>query len=153
MITTYQQILLDFGLNADDAEGQSWCVFFFSPLQTDSYMYYGTDLDNKDHLNYETVQKTDELVVAAAQLAGQMALRLVHDLILDLDTSRYSSLLTNAVSGVYTHIQQLSRVCVCVFVSRRNVGRHVNICTLSSAVRPVKGSESELVGPSQRQFH
>lgn len=80
-------------------------------------MYYGTDLDNKDHLNYGTVQKTDELVVAAAQLAGQMALRLVHDLILNLDTSRYSSLLTNAVSGVYTHIQQLSRVCVCVCLS------------------------------------
>lgn len=27
MITAYQQILLAFGLNADDAEGQSWCVF------------------------------------------------------------------------------------------------------------------------------
>lgn len=95
----------------------SFGVFvFFSPLQTDSYMYYGTDLDNKDHLNSETVQKTDVLVVAAAQLAGQMALRLVHDLILNLDTSRYSFLLNNAVSGVYKHIQQLSRVCVCVCV-------------------------------------
>lgn len=83
--------------------------FHFISPNTDCYMYYGTDLDNKDHLNYETAQKTDALVVAAAQLAGQMALRLVHDLILNLDTSRYSFLLTNAVSGVYRHIQQLSR--------------------------------------------
>lgn len=77
-------------------------------------MYYGTDLDNKDHLDYETRQKTSEVTVAAAQVAGQMALRLVHDHILNLDTRRYSSVLSKAVFQVYIHILQLSQVCVCV---------------------------------------
>lgn len=90
-------------------------VFFF-PLQTDSYMYYSTDLDNKDHLNYLTGQKTSEVTVAAAQIAGQMALRLVHDHLLKLDTSRYSSVVNKAVSGVYRRILQLSQVCECVCV-------------------------------------
>lgn len=103
-------------------------------------MYYSTDLDNKDHLNYLTGQKTSEVTVAAAQIAGQMALRLVHDHLLKLDTSRYSSVVSKAVSGVYRRILQLSQVCVCV--TRRSFGRHVNLCILSSAVRSVEGRES-----------
>lgn len=87
-------------------------VFFSLPLQTDSYMYYGTDLDNKDHLNYQTGQKTSEVAVAAAQVAGQMALRLVHDHLLSLDTRRYSSVVDKAVRRVYTRVLQLSQVCV-----------------------------------------
>lgn len=80
-------------------------------------MYYGTDLDNKDHLNYQTSQKTSEMTVAAAQVAGQMALRLVHDHLLRLDTTRYGSVLTNAVAQVYKRLVQLSMVCVGVCVS------------------------------------
>lgn len=84
------------------------------PPQANSYMYYGTNLDNKDHLNYLTVQKTSEAAVAAAQLAGQMALRLVHDHVVKLDTSRYSSVLNNAVRLLYNRINLLTKVCVCV---------------------------------------
>lgn len=105
-------------------------------------MYYGTDLDDRDHLNYQTVQKTSEVTVVAAQVAGQMALRLVHDHLLKLDTSRYSSVVNKAVERVYRRILQLSQVCECVSVTRRSIGRHGNLCALSSAVRSVEGSES-----------
>lgn len=115
---------------------------FFSSLQTDSYKYYGTDLDNKDHLGYETSHKASELIVVAAQVAGQMALRLVHDHLLKLDTTRYSLVVRNAVVRVNKRILQLSQVCECVSVTRRSIGRHVNICILSSAVRSVEGSGS-----------
>lgn len=77
-------------------------------------MYYGTELDNKDHLNYKTTQKTSELAVAAAQVAGQMALRLVHDHLLSLDAQHYASVLDKAVARIYRRNVQLSRVCVCV---------------------------------------
>lgn len=87
------------------------------PLQTDSYEYYGTNLDNKDHLNYQTTQKYSEMTVAAAQVAGQMALRLVHDHLLKLDVSRYGSVLTKAVAQASNRLVQLSKVCVCVCVS------------------------------------
>uniref|UniRef100_H3D7Z0 Transferrin receptor 1b n=1 Tax=Tetraodon nigroviridis TaxID=99883 RepID=H3D7Z0_TETNG len=83
--------------------------FHFISKNTDSYMYYGTDLDNKDHLNYQTGHKTGEVAAAAAQVAGQMALRLAHDHLLKLDTRGYSSLLQNAVSRVYKRILQLSQ--------------------------------------------
>lgn len=57
------------------------------------------------------------MTVVAAQVAGQMALRLVHDHLLKLDTSRYGSVLTQAVAQVYKRLLQLSKVCVCVCVS------------------------------------
>ncbi|XP_076617818.1 transferrin receptor 1b [Chaetodon auriga] len=83
--------------------------FHFISPNTEAYTYYGTNLDSKDHLNYETNYHTSEMTVVAAQLAGQMALRLIHDHLLSLDVSRYSSVLTKAVSRVYRRVSQLSQ--------------------------------------------
>uniref|UniRef100_A0A3Q1JRJ8 Transferrin receptor 1b n=1 Tax=Anabas testudineus TaxID=64144 RepID=A0A3Q1JRJ8_ANATE len=58
------------------------------------YTYYGTNLDNMDHLNYQTNHRTSEMTAVAAQFAGQMALRLVHDHMLSLDV-------------IFRHINQL----------------------------------------------
>lgn len=103
----------------------SGCAFFFyyyehcievAPprvclcLKTEAYTYYGTNLDNMDHLNYETNHHTSEMTAVAAQLAGQMALRLAHNHLLSLDVSRYSSILARAVARVYRRINQLSKV-------------------------------------------
>ncbi|XP_033964433.1 transferrin receptor 1b [Pseudochaenichthys georgianus] len=84
--------------------------FHFINLNEETYSYYGTDLDNKDHLDYKTNHHTSEMVALAAQFAGQMALRLVHDHVLypSLDVSRYSSVITKAVVRVYKRINQLS---------------------------------------------
>ena len=79
-------------------------------LKTEYYPYYGTNLDNMDHLNYQTNQRTSEFTAVAAQFAGQMALRLVHDHLLNLDVNRYSNVISKAVYRVHRRIIQLSQV-------------------------------------------
>ncbi|XP_034717508.1 transferrin receptor 1b [Etheostoma cragini] len=83
--------------------------FHFISPNTEAYSYYGTILDNKEHLSYTTGHLTSEIVASAAQFAGHMALRLVHDRLLSLDVGRYSSVLTKAVARVYKRINQLSQ--------------------------------------------
>ncbi|XP_059183204.1 transferrin receptor 1b [Centropristis striata] len=83
--------------------------FHFISPDTEGYSYYGTNLDNMDHLDYQTNHHTTEMTVAAAQFAGQMALRLVHDHLLSLDVGRYSGLLTMAVVKVFKRINELSK--------------------------------------------
>lgn len=79
-------------------------------LQIEAYTYYGTNLDSMDHLNYQTNHHTSEMTAVAAQFAGQMALRLIHDRLLNLDVSRYSSVVTSAVGRVNGRISQLKQV-------------------------------------------
>lgn len=83
---------------------------YVSPLKSEVYTYYGTQLDTMDQLNSETNNQTNEITAIAAQFAGQMALHLVHDHLLSLDVNRYSKTLTKAVAGVYKHIRLLSQV-------------------------------------------
>uniref|UniRef100_A0A8P4G223 Transferrin receptor 1b n=1 Tax=Dicentrarchus labrax TaxID=13489 RepID=A0A8P4G223_DICLA len=64
--------------------------FHFISPNSETYAYYGTSLDNKDHLNYQTNHRTSEVTAVAAQFAGQMALRLIHDHVLNLDVGRYT---------------------------------------------------------------
>lgn len=82
----------------------------FLCLKKEYYTYYGTNLDSMDHLDYQTNHHTGEITVIAAQFAGQMALRLVHDHLLNLDVSRYGGLITKSVSQVYRRVKQLSQV-------------------------------------------
>ncbi|XP_075936537.1 transferrin receptor 1b [Anarhichas minor] len=81
--------------------------FHFISPNTESYTYYGTNLDTMDHLDYQTNHHTSDMAAVAAQFAGQMALRLVHDHLLRLDVSRYSGVVTKAVVRVYRRINQL----------------------------------------------
>ncbi|CAL8295029.1 unnamed protein product [Lota lota] len=70
----------------------------------EAYSYYGTGLDNQNHLDYATGWKTPETAVAAATLAGQMALRLVHDHKLPLDPRRYSNAISELVNPLVRRI-------------------------------------------------
>lgn len=83
--------------------------FHFISPNIEAYTYYGTNLDSMDHLNYQTNHHTSEMTAVAAQFAGQMALRLIHDRLLNLDVSRYSSVVTSAVGRVYRRISQLKQ--------------------------------------------
>lgn len=64
-------------------------------LQQESsvYTYSGTELDTRNNLNMITEEKLLELSVSAAEVAGQMALRLVHDHILTLDVDEYTRII------------------------------------------------------------
>lgn len=83
--------------------------FHFISVNAEYYTYFSTNLDNMDHLRYQTSHSIGEMTAAAAQLAGHMALRLVHDHLLAFDVSRYSGVLTTSVSQVYRRINQLTR--------------------------------------------
>lgn len=83
--------------------------FHFIPSNTESYPFYGTMLDSMDHLNYQTSQRTSDVAATAAQFAGLMTLRLVHDHLLSLDVSRYYGAITKAVIPIYKRIIQLTQ--------------------------------------------
>lgn len=81
--------------------------FHFTSPNMEYYTYFGTKLDSKDHLSYQANHRIGEMVAAAAQLAGRMALRLVHDHLLRFDVNRYNGVLTKSVSKAYIRVNQL----------------------------------------------
>ncbi|KAK5849960.1 hypothetical protein PBY51_014252 [Eleginops maclovinus] len=99
--------------------------FHFINLNEEAYCYYGTNLDSKDHLDYKTNNRTSEMAALAAQFAGQMALRLVHDHMLhpSLDVSRYSSVVNKAGYRVLQRINQLSQTGQLKEVNSKWLGR------------------------------
>uniref|UniRef100_A0A4W4HAC9 Transferrin receptor protein 1 n=1 Tax=Electrophorus electricus TaxID=8005 RepID=A0A4W4HAC9_ELEEL len=73
---------------------------FVSDEASPHYKYFGTPLDTKDRLDIATGQKVGDFCVSAAQVAGQMALRLVHDHLLRLDVTTYTSFLRKHVAKI-----------------------------------------------------
>lgn len=63
-----------------------------------------------DHLNYKTNHRTSNVSAAAAQFAGLMTLRLVHDHLLHLDVGRYYGPITKSVLQIYKQVNQLTQV-------------------------------------------
>lgn len=84
--------------------------------QASAEEYFGPILDDKAPLDNVTNQKVVELSVLAAQVAGQMALRLVHDHILRLDVTKYSDVITNHVNAIIQHVDALKNNNVMLFV-------------------------------------
>lgn len=85
------------------------CIVF-RKKKTESYTYYGTNLDSRDHLNYNTNQGTSKMTARAAQLAGLMALRLTYTQVLEVDMNHFRSVVGAAVGHVYKHILRLTQV-------------------------------------------
>ncbi|XP_056105078.1 transferrin receptor 1b [Rhinichthys klamathensis goyatoka] len=81
--------------------------FSFVSKATTDYEYFGTDLDSKTELDRVTGQKVVDLSLVAAQVAGQMALRLVHDHILKLDVTTYGDVITKHVGGIISRVNSL----------------------------------------------
>ncbi|XP_065114458.1 transferrin receptor 1b [Paramisgurnus dabryanus] len=73
------------------------------------YKYFGTALDDEDHLKTTTGQKLGEVSMAAAQVAGQIALRLVHDHILKLDVTKYGEEIGKRVNAIVDCTNDLKR--------------------------------------------
>lgn len=80
---------------------------FVSDTTSSDYKFYGTALDNKENLDIATQQKLGDYCVSAAQVAGQMALRLVHDHILRLDVTSYTTLIRKHVASINVQVNQL----------------------------------------------
>ncbi|GAA6086083.1 transferrin receptor 1b [Tachysurus ichikawai] len=80
---------------------------FVSDSETSDYKYFGTFLDTRESLNQATEGKLLNVCVSAAQMAGQMALRLVHDHILNLDVSEYNKVIMNNVLKITKEIRNV----------------------------------------------
>ncbi|XP_058232511.1 transferrin receptor 1b [Hemibagrus wyckioides] len=84
---------------------------FVSDRIASDYPYFGTSLDTRKSLYQATEGKLLDVAVSAAQMAGQMALRLVHDHILNLDVSEYKRVLMkniNKITGQIRNVKTLS---------------------------------------------
>ncbi|KAF4075617.1 hypothetical protein AMELA_G00220850 [Ameiurus melas] len=72
--------------------------------------FSGTDLDTRENLDAATKQKLLEVCVSAAQFAGQMTLRLVHDHILNLDVDEYTRIIRKNMRGIGKQIKQVAAI-------------------------------------------
>ncbi|KAL4631066.1 transferrin receptor protein 1-like [Arapaima gigas] len=82
---------------------------FTSFKDAGDYPYFWTLLDNKDRLDYATGHLTANVAVTAAQVAGHMVLRLVHDYLLRLDVDKYKLILRSHVSQIVRRSTQLKQ--------------------------------------------
>uniref|UniRef100_A0A8C9VB30 Transferrin receptor protein 1 n=1 Tax=Scleropages formosus TaxID=113540 RepID=A0A8C9VB30_SCLFO len=82
------------------------CNLIYS--QGPDYQYFGTLEDTRQKLEYIMSTRTTQFAMAAAQVAGHMALRLVHDHLLRLDVSKYNSKIRSYVSQINRLVSQQS---------------------------------------------
>ncbi|RXM37020.1 Transferrin receptor protein 1 [Acipenser ruthenus] len=75
----------------------------------DTYPYFGTKEDNLSNLNSRTGNRIDDIARAAANVAGQMVLRLTHDHQLSLDFDRYNGELFSFVLKINRFAKQLKK--------------------------------------------
>lgn len=80
-----------------------------SPLHQ-TYPYFGTMFDTREQLNAVTSNQVPQLAVKAAHFAGHIALRLVHDHLLQLDVSRYDKVIRMQVAHINSQIKDIKRV-------------------------------------------
>lgn len=67
-------------------------------------------LDTQEKLNQVTNRQVPQLAKLAAQFAGHMALRLVHDHILRMDLMKYDKLIRTDVVLINTKFKAIRRV-------------------------------------------
>ncbi|KAM7401141.1 hypothetical protein PAMA_005367 [Pampus argenteus] len=64
------------------------------------YPYFGTLLDTREKLNSATSHQVPQMAEIAAQFAGHMALRLVHDHLLEMDLTKYDRIIRSHVAQI-----------------------------------------------------
>ncbi|XP_071383486.1 transferrin receptor protein 1-like [Centroberyx affinis] len=74
------------------------------------YQYFGTLLDTREKLYAATSNQTPRLAVTAAQFAGQMALRLVHDHLLRMDLQKYDNIIRSRVAEINRKVKSVQRM-------------------------------------------
>lgn len=78
-------------------------------LQNSGNYPFGTSLDTEEQL-ISVVGSHLSVAVVAGQVAGQMALRLVHDHLLKLDVQAYTSKIRASVVQINKRLRQLTSV-------------------------------------------
>uniref|UniRef100_A0A8C7FXZ1 Transferrin receptor 1b n=1 Tax=Oncorhynchus kisutch TaxID=8019 RepID=A0A8C7FXZ1_ONCKI len=83
----------------------------FRFVSQEVYPHYGTSFDNKEYLGFATAHHLGSIATGAGLVAGQLALRLVHDHVLYLDVLRYRKVLSQSVVNINQRLKQVTRVC------------------------------------------
>ncbi|XP_045558605.1 transferrin receptor protein 1 isoform X1 [Salmo salar] len=81
----------------------------FRFVSQEVYPHYGTSFDNKEYLGFTTAHHLGSIATGAGLVAGQLALRLVHDHVLCLDVQRYRKVLTQSVVNIIQRLKQVTR--------------------------------------------
>uniref|UniRef100_A0A8C4ZXJ5 Transferrin receptor protein 1 n=1 Tax=Gadus morhua TaxID=8049 RepID=A0A8C4ZXJ5_GADMO len=76
---------------------------------TSDYPYLDTPLDTKEQLSKATSYQVTKLALDAAQVAGQMTLRLVHDYLLSFDLQGYDQLITVYTADITRKVLMLQK--------------------------------------------
>lgn len=74
------------------------------------YPHFGTNLDTRENLNSVTASQVPQLAVRAGQFAGHIALRLVHDHLLQMDLKKYNQLIRSHVVQINGKVKAVQRV-------------------------------------------
>ncbi|TUX35876.1 Mitogen-activated protein kinase kinase kinase 15 [Bagarius yarrelli] len=102
-----------------------------------SYKNFGTVLDTRENLNMATGMKLLDVCMSAAQMAGQMTLRLVHNHILSLDVDEYKRVIRMNMKKISDEIKKIEAF-------NANASSVLKDTWLSSAVSSYSSSVSVL---------
>uniref|UniRef100_A0A1A7YT03 Transferrin receptor protein 1 n=1 Tax=Iconisemion striatum TaxID=60296 RepID=A0A1A7YT03_9TELE len=75
-----------------------------------SYRYFGTLLDTQEKLNTATSSQVPQLAETAGRFAGSIALRLVHDHLLQLNLMKYDKVIRSNVAKINAKIKGVQRM-------------------------------------------
>uniref|UniRef100_A0A1A8IDL2 Transferrin receptor protein 1 n=1 Tax=Nothobranchius kuhntae TaxID=321403 RepID=A0A1A8IDL2_NOTKU len=75
-----------------------------------SYQYLGTLLDTQEKLNAATSSQVPQLAAAAGRFAGSIALRLVHDHLLQMNLRKYDKVIRFNVAKINAKIKAVQRM-------------------------------------------
>ncbi|XP_062337094.1 transferrin receptor 1a [Osmerus eperlanus] len=85
-------------------------ISFRFTANSEAYPFFGTLLDTREKLSSETSGQAPRLAVSAAQVAGLMTLRLVHDHLLRLDVDKYLSTLRMHVANINRRFYKVQKM-------------------------------------------
>ncbi|XP_032421763.1 transferrin receptor protein 1 [Xiphophorus hellerii] len=80
--------------------------FRFSP-DNSNYKYFGTMQDTADNLNAATSSQVPQLAETAGRFAGHVALRLVHDHLLQMDVMKYYKVVRSYVTKINGRVKEV----------------------------------------------
>lgn len=75
-----------------------------------NYPYFGTRFDTQEKLKSTTANQVAQLAEAAAQFAGYITLRLVHDHLLQLDLQKYTRIIRANVFKINNKVAEVQRM-------------------------------------------
>ncbi|KAG7526438.1 hypothetical protein JOB18_040221 [Solea senegalensis] len=83
--------------------------FRFMPRNKE-YPFFGTMLDTPERLSMATSGQLNQLAVLAAKFAGHMALKLVHDHLLQMDLLKYNDIIRSHVYQINVKVRNIKRM-------------------------------------------